>query len=1258
MFYRLYLHKNLTEYCFNIETKARLDEKELLRLKLLLCDGFVLETINEKSQLTENVIEIGPRLNVETSWSSNMVSICQSTNLSKVTRIERSHRVLTTKEKQSFDKMTEEIYSKPLTSFETNKKPKALKTIPLMENGVDELKKVEIAAFDDFERQLIYDYFVKVEKRNPTEAELLDYANANSEHCRHWLFSAKWVIDGKEMPETLFQMVKKPWIKNPGVTLFAFDDNSGAIKGVKTKLLRPLTTKGPSVFKLVDVNINPTQTAETHNFPTGVSPKGGAETGLGGMQRDQDAVRQGATIVANSSGYAVGNLLIPNYDLPWEDKKNPYLKSLASPLSVLMDGSSGLHHYGNESGVPLVVGFVQSIDMNINGERLAFQKPILYAAGDGYIDSQHIKKNEAQPGMIIIQVGGPAYRIGVGGGAASSKGQGDQSIELDFNAVQRGNAEMSRKVDRVIYTCVSMGKNNPIIIAHDQGAGGMANATKEAVGKAGGKIDIRKVNVGDKTMSICEIYIAEYQERQCFLILPTRVPEFLAICAREKAPCEILGEVTGDGRFVVEDSLDGSTPVDVNLEAVLGDLPKKTYRDQRKKTSFTKLDLKKIKPNKALLRVLHLPSVASKRFLTKNVDRSVKGLTVQQQCCGPMQLTVADCGISALSHFGSEGIAYSLGEKPKIMIGNPIAGARMAITEAILNLVGAGIGKISNIGSRANWMWAPKLPGEGAAMYDAAQAMSNLMIDLGINISGGKDSSSMYSRIEGKIIKSPRELVIKSTAVVDNIHKKITPDFKEKNSVILLLDLAKGNRRLGASSLAQVYKQFGDEFPNLEDSTLLENGFNFIQTLLEKESLLSCHDTIGDGLVVALTEMAISGNIGCKIELSSSSNILNDLFAEEAGVVLEVKQNQVKEIIKIASTFNLSNDIHIIGKTSKEKILSIDQIKENIITLSLNDLRIAWEETSYQLDCLRTNRQQANEEWEVIKNGLSLAKSHLTFETKKTDTKILNKQNKPKIAILREEGTNGEDEMRSYFQMAGFEVWDVNMNDLLSEKIDLSQFRGLVAAGGFSYGDVPESAKGWAATIRLNKKLKKMFDDFYHRKDTFSLGVCNGCQLFSLLGWAPYKGLEDKKQPRFVQNSSKIFESRSCMVKVAKNPSILFKDMEDSVFEIWIAHGEGRLYTPDQEIFNKIIDNNLVPLYYVDSNSSTTESYPFNPNGSPKGIAGLTTLDGRHTIIMPHPERGFLKWQLSYLPQKLDELWETSPSLKIAQNAREWCDNN
>lgn len=1253
------------EYCFNVKAARRLSGEELERLKLILAEGFIASTVSEEPRL-ETSVEVGPRLNFATAWSSNIVSIFKAVGLGQITRLERSRRLVLPSSVDpnffiaaSHDRMTEQVYGQPLATFDTGIKPQPLAIVPLLENGPDELKKIAIAAFDDFERRLIYDYFANQEKRNPTMAEILDWANANSEHCRHWLFRAKWVIDQHEMAATLFDLVKKPWLKNPGPVLFAFDDNGGAIRGQSSFLLTPASAGGPSFCQIVPVVLHLTSTAETHNFPTGVSPNGGAQTCLGRMQRDQRDIRRGAVILANVAGYAVANLNLPGYKLPWE-KSKAYLPSLASPLSVMIDGTNGMHRYGNESGVPLICGFVRSTDITIAGERWAFQKPIFYGGGIGTIREKHTPNIEPEKGMLIIEIGGPAYRIGKGGGAASSKGQGDQALELDFNAVQRGNAERSRTVDRVLYSCVCRGEDNPIVKAHDQGAGGVANATKEAVGKAGGKIDIRQVNVGDPTMSVDEIYVCEFQERECVLIWPDRLEEFLAICEREKCPCEILGEITGDGRFTVIDSFDGSTPVSLDLASVIGELPQKTYYDERKKIVFPPLDFSDIDPNEAIDRVLRLPSVASKRFLVKNVDRSVKGLTARQQCCGPLQLTVADCGISALSHFGFGGAAVALGEKSFLMLGDPAAGARMAVAEAILNLAGAPIGELGGISFRANWMWAPKLPGEGAALYDAAQALSDILVELEININGGKDSSSMFSRIDGQVVKSPRELVMKAVASVYDIRRHVTPDFKGSGNAILFLDLAKGHRRLGGSALAQVYGQIGRDFPDVVDASLIKNGFAFMQKLLEKDWLLSCHDVSDGGLITALLEMAIAGDIGFTANILGRVNSLfARLFAEELGIILEVDQKLFNDIVDLASELGLENDLSWLGETSQDKIISIQQGDWFDFRRNLSDVRSAWEMTSYHLDRQRTNHPQAEEEWESVRRGDTVPIYQVNFDFAATLPEIMEREERPKMAVLREEGTNGEDEMRSAFYLAGFDVADITMTDLLEGRTTLDQFQGLAAAGGFSYADVPDSAKGWAATIRFNENLSKMFQKFYLRPDTFSLGVCNGCQLFGLLGWVPWAGIKDEDQPRFVHNLSGIFESRWSSVKVLPSPSIMLKGMEGSTLGVWVAHGEGRLIFPCRQIRNRAVIDNLIPLAFVNSSNEKTESYPANPNGSFSGFTALTTPDGRHLAMMPHPERCFRKWQWAYLPEHLKKEWgDTSPWLKMFQNARQWCDKN
>ena len=1254
------------EYRFYVETKSPLSDRDIEKLRLILADGFIPSTVNNLPSLnSEGVIEIGPRLNFATAWSTNLLSICRAVGLNDVVRIERARRLVipASSDGKAFiaschDRMTEQVYAEEPISFDTGVKPEPLKTIPLIEDGPNALLKVPGFAGDEFDRVFLYDYFVKHEKRNPTVAEILDLNNANSEHCRHWLFMGKWIIDGQEMPDTLFSLVKEPWKRNPGNSLAAFDDNSGIIAGANVVIIIPKNPGLPSSYSLCEVNFCPTITAETHNFPTGIYPFGGAETGAGGRHRDNRDVRQGARLGGGTTGYSVANLNIPGYKLPWENEAAVYPSNLATPLNILIRGSDGASDYANKAGEPLLTGFVRSGDIILpSGERWANIKPILFSGGIGVIDERHAGKGQPEVGMIIVQIGGPAYRIGVGGGAASSLKQGDQDIKLDFNAVQRGDAEMSRKVDRALKSCLDMGDANPILIAHDQGAGGPANVLKEAVGRAGGRIDLRKINVGDPTMSVCEIWVAEYQERECVLIWPERLEEFQAICRREKVNCEILGEVTGDGRFVVFDSQDGSTPVDLDLSKVLEDLPQKTYTDERKKMGFSRLSLPKgLSFLQALEMVLKLPSVGSKRFLVKKIDRSVKGLVAQQPCCGPGQLTVADFGAMAWSQIDTKGTATSIGERSFLMLGDPEAGARMAVAEAILNLAGAGITSLEDIKCRANWMWAPKLPGEGAALYDAAQAMRDIMMALKIAINGGKDSSSMATKVGGDIVKSFRELVISAYAVMPDIRKKATPDIKcPGESFLLFLDLSNGHQRLGGSALAQVLGQVGNEFPDVDDVKLLKRGFEFIQAMINGGLALSYHDVSDGGLITALSEMCWAGNSGLDL---FGRPLSIGLFSEELGVVMEFHKEDLRKVETVIDDFCLASKAHWLAKTTNDaKTMTLHNLGGDPIDLEMDETYGWWEETSAQIDDLQTNSDQAQEEkrnLHRLRKGVSY-RTNLSFSATAPD--ILAKAEKPKALILREEGTNSEEEMASAFYAAGFSPYDVTMTDLLDGRITLDEFRVLAACGGFSYADVPDSAKGWAATILFNEKLAEQFLRFYNRPDTLSLGVCNGCQLFGLLGWVPWLGIKPEDQPRFVHNLSGRFESRWVGVKVIPSQAIALKGFEGSILGIHCDHGEGRLIFPDPNIHNTVIKEGLMPMVLVDEEGEATDSYPFNPNGSPMGITSLCTRDGRHLAMMPHPERSFQTWQWHYLPSPLEEKWgRVSPWLKLFQNMREWCE--
>jgi len=1257
------------EYCFNVETSAPLNSDELLILRQLLADGFVSESISKKTTHPDggNVVELGPRMNFATAYSTNIVAICQTCGLEKVTRIERSRRYHLSTEvdrdrfiREHHDRMTECLYEQPLQTFETGILPEPVFEIPLLEKGPNALSKIPGLAMDEWDRNLYYDYFVKEEGRNPTIVEIRDLDNANSEHSRHGYFKGKQVISGVAMPETLMDIVKSTLKANPSNSIIAFKDNSSGMKGYDCWTIVPGHPGKPAPFEMQKVQYHIIFTAETHNFPTGVAPFPGAETGTGGRIRDIQATGKGGLVVAGTAGYCVANLLIPGYDLPWETKSFAYPSNLASSLEVEIKASDGASDYGNKFGEPVVLGFTRSFDQKLpGGERWGWIKKIMFTGGIGQIDARHVGKDEAQRGMLIVQVGGPAYGIGVSGGSASSKLQGENEEELDFNAVQRGDAEMEQKMNRVIRACIEMGKNNPLVSIHDQGAGGPANVLKELVEKAGGKIELRRIRLGDPTLSVLKIWIAEYQERCGFLITPERMEEFKSICEREKVNCEILGEVTGEGRFIVHDEKDDSTPVNLNLTKVLGNMPQKTFKDERVDYSLKPLKWPDdLSVEKALSRVLRDLAVGSKRFLTNKVDRSVTGLIARQQCCGPLQLTVADVAVIAQSHFGLTGAATSIGEQPIKMLVNPKAGARMAVGEALTNIVWAKINRLQDIKCSANWMWAPKLPGEGAALYDAVCAMRDLMIRLEIAVDGGKDSLSMATRVGDEIVKSPRELVISAYATMPDITKVVTPDIKNPgHSQLIFIEIAKNQARLGGSVLAQVYGQIGNESPDVDDPDMLQRAFQAIQKLISENLILAGHDISDGGIITTLVEMAFAGNCGLKIRMDGPWSPLERLFSEELGAVIECHGSDVRNVLEILDSFRLRSTL--IGETAEEKKIFLTYNSQKILESNMCVLREWWEETSYHIERLQMNSQCADEERKNIfdRKGPNYI---IPFKPKPTPPSILEAKGKPEVAILREEGSNGDREMTSAFYQAGFSPWDITMTDLIRGRMALERFRGLITVGGFSYADVPESAKGWAAAIRFNDRLRKMFDDFYHRPDTFSLGVCNGCQLFALLGWVPWLGIPDHQQPRFIQNLSGRFESRWVTVKILESPAIMFRGMADSTLGVWVAHGEGKLHFPDATLMDEVINKKLVPVVFVDDegrvDGKISQSYPFNPNGSPFGMTGLCTPDGRHLAMMPHPERAFLKWQWAWTPGDLNDELKASPWIQMFQNAREWCD--
>lgn len=1265
-----------SEFCFNILLEEELTEKEKNILRWLLSETFEPSYFSSESFLNQGngmLFEVGPRLNFSTAWSTCALSIFQNIGLRKIKRIERSRRyklfpVLRDFPKERFlnmvhDRMTECPYPEPLKDFSHGITPKPVRIIPVLEEGKAALDRInhELGlGWDEWDIEFYLKLFIDRLKRNPTDVECFDLAQSNSEHSRHWFFRGILLLDGKPAERTLFEIVKEPLRRNPRNSVIAFKDNSSAIFGAKVRYLYPSKSGHPSRFTVKKELFHLIFTAETHNFPTGVAPFPGAETGTGGRIRDVHATGRGALTIAGTAAYCVGNLHIPDYELPWEDKSFKYPSNLASPLQIEIEASNGASDYGNKFGEPLIAGFTRSFGMRLpDGERIEWVKPIMFTGGIGQINAIHTEKEPPRKGLYVVKIGGPAYRIGMGGGAASSVVSGELSEELDFNAVQRGDAEMENKLNRVVRACVELGKLNPIVSIHDQGAGGNCNVVKELVYPEGARIDIRKIILGDETLSVLEIWGAEYQENDAILIKKEHVKIFKNICERERLPWSIIGEVTGDGRLIVFDSNDGSVAVDFELKDVLGEIPKKEFKLITIDRKLVPLSLPQdLTVDGALNRVLRLLSVGSKRFLTNKVDRSVTGLIVRQQCCGPVGLTVSDLCVVAQSYFEKRGIAHAIGEQPIKGLINPEAMARLSVAEALTNIVWARITSLEDIKCSANWMWAAKLPGEGLRLYRAAEAMSEIMIKLGIAIDGGKDSLSMAAKVKREkaveMVKSPGTLVISAYAPCPDITKVVTPDIKASGkSVIIHIDISPGRRRLGGTALAQCFGQLGDICPDLDDPELLKRAFNAIQLLIDRRFILSGHDISDGGLIVALLEMAFSGSSGLEIEIDSSEfSLIEELFSEEPGMLIEVEKAKLNKVVKILESMRLP--FRLIAQTLPDNKVTIHYNGKRVFASKMTSLRDLWEETSYRLDRLQANPECVDQEKRVIRDRVSPI-YELSFTPESTPHVFIKKGAKPKVAIIREEGSNGDREMAAAFYMAGFEPWDVCMQDLIDKKVNLKEFKGLAFVGGFSFADVLDSAKGWAGCIKFSY-LKDEFENFYFRKDTFSLGVCNGCQLMALIGWVPWYGIEDTRQPRFIWNNSGRFESRWVTVKILPSPAIMLRGMENSTLGVWVAHGEGRVYFPEKSIYDEVISKNLAPIRYVDDTGNITETYPFNPNGSPSGITALCTEDGRHLAMMPHPERAFLLWQWQWIPLEWKNL-KASPWLKLFQNARIWCDS-
>uniref|UniRef100_A0A9R1SI02 Phosphoribosylformylglycinamidine synthase n=2 Tax=Cyprinus carpio TaxID=7962 RepID=A0A9R1SI02_CYPCA len=1243
-----------TELCYNVE----LDGSDSLSLehKGILCWLFsppYSNSLSEEPTLKPEdgarLVEIGPRLNFSTAWSTNAVSICRSTGLSRVTRVELSRRhlikpqeghndVLKDGEMERlicclYDSMTECIYSQPITSFAVDIRPQEVFEVDILGKGRAALEKAndELGlAFDSWDLDYYTALFQRV-RRNPTSVECFDLAQSNSEHSRHWFFRGRMIIDGEEQKETLFSLIMGTQHHSNQNNVIKFCDNSSGIKGMELECMYPTNPAQACPYKTRRATRHVIFTAETHNFPTGVAPFSGATTGTGGRIRDVQSAGKGGHVIAGTAGYCFGNLHIPGFVLPWEEEGWEYPSSFAPPLQVAIEASDGASDYGNKFGEPVLAGFARSFGMRLaNGERREWIKPIMFSGGLGSIEDQHVKKEQALPGMDVVKIGGPVYRIGVGGGAASSvQVQGDNSSARDLGAVQRGDAEMEQKMNRALRACLEREEGNPICSIHDQGAGGNGNVLKELSEPAGAIIYTSKFKRGDPTLSVLELWGAEYQESNALLLHPSDRSFLERVCQREKCPVDFVGKITGDGKIVLVDDLckqtsgldSGRCPVDLELDWVLGKMPQKEFVLECMAVSLQPLSLPvglSVLP--ALERVLRLPAVASKRYLTNKVDRSVTGLVAQQQCVGPLHTPLADVAVVALSPFSLQGAATAIGEQPIKGLVSPAAGARMAVGEALTNLVFARVSALKDVKCSGNWMWAAKLPGEGACLWEACQAMCMVMGQLGVAVDGGKDSLSMAARVSGETVKAPGSLVISVYAVCPDITATVTPDLDDPDGkgVLLYVPVSSGKYRLGGSALAQCYGQLGDSSPDLDQPDKLSACFNTTQTLIQ---------------------------------------VMEALFSEELGLVLEVCERNASTVCQKYTHAGLL--CHRIGRTSgfgPDARVRVSLCGQEVLNEHLPTLRAIWESTSFQLERLQANPLcvQAEEEGLASRTQQYLK---LTFDPSQTPIIKELSSGKPCAAVLREEGSNGDREMSASLFMAGFEVWDVTMQDLCSGSMTLDPFRAVVFVGGFSYADVLGSAKGWAATVTFNPKAREEFERFRNRDDTLSLGVCNGCQLMALLGWVGERE-DGGSDVTLTHNKSGRFESRFVSVGILPSPAIMLKGMEGSALGVWVAHGEGLMQFRSPEAQKKLIGASLAPLRYVDDLGTPTEIYPMNPNGSAQGVAGLCSADGRHLAMMPHPERAVLSWQWAWAPQHLRGSLEASPWLSMFRNAAVWCQSS
>ena len=1263
-----------------VDASERLGDEDSKRLQSLLHYG--------EEQFDQDppgsLFLVTPRPGTISPWSSKATDIVHNCGLSLVTRVERATAYyivcsapLSDSDKRDIesllhDRMMEVVVHDmdAVSVLFSHAEPAPLTTIVLgndPQQALNDANKQLGLALSADEIDYLADNYAKL-KRDPTDVELMMFAQANSEHCRHKIFNADWVIDGMPKKQTLFGMIRHTHKCSPEGVLTAYSDNSSVIEGPAASRFFP--TPNSHGYAYHDEPVHLLMKVETHNHPTAISPFPGAATGSGGEIRDEGATGNGSKPKAGLCGFSVSNLNIPTHKMPWEhDFGRP--GRIDSALNIMLDGPIGAAAFNNEFGRPNLCGYFRTFEAQVPGpkglELRGYHKPIMLAGGLGNIRPDNLNKKELPEGTPIVVLGGPAMLIGLGGGAASSMASGTSTENLDFASVQRGNPEMERRCQEVIDRCVALGDSSPVLSIHDVGAGGISNAIPEIINDAGrgGTFQLRDVPNAEMGMAPMEIWCNEAQERYVMAVAKERLAEFEAICQRERAVYAVVGFATEDQHLKVCDSHFDNNPVDMPMDVLLGKPPKMQRDVSRVSFDRPALSLTGIDLAEAVNRVLSLPAVASKSFLITIGDRSITGMVNRDQMVGPWQVPVADVAVTATSFKGYTGEAMAIGERTPIALVNPAASGRMAIGEAITNIAAANINKLSDMVLSANWMAAAGHLGEDAALFETVQAVGEeICPKLGICIPVGKDSLSMKTvwQHEGETreMTAPLSLIVSSFCVVSDIRKTLTPQLRtdKGDTCLILIDLGKGENRMAASALSQVYGQVGNVAPDFQDTDMMLGFFDALQRLNEQGTLLAYHDRSDGGLLATLSEMAFAGHTGIDVQLDAlvdgtGQDILDVLFNEELGAVIQVKQSDVSSVISAFEAFNFDQHVNVIGGLNKNDTIDFSLEGEPIYSESRASLQQVWSDVSYRMQSLRDNTACADQEFERIADGSDLG----LFATPTFDLeddiaadliKNTSRESRPKVAILREQGVNGQIEMAAAFDHAGFEAVDVHMTDILSGRVSLAEFRGLVACGGFSYGDVLGAGGGWAKTILLNQQASQVFSDFFSRKNTFSLGVCNGCQMLSQL---KHMIPGASHWPAFYRNHSEQFEARVSMVEVTDSPSLFLAGMQGSMLPIAVAHGEGRAVFNDGVTTDALLASQQIALRYVNAHGDATEHYPENPNGSAGGVTGLCSDDGRVTIMMPHPERVCRSVTNSWHP---DEWGENGPWMRMFKNARCW----